>query len=228
MTRQRETAGHTARHARRAGSGGGRLSGILAAALGVLLMGGALALAPVSAAHAHDFLVDSDPAAGSTVTQPVTRVTLTFSDIVLDPNQDGSSSIVQVTDASGRHFETACAATQGRTVIAPVVLGDSGTYTVSFQIVSSDGHTVSDRYTFDYSQPEGSQQADGTDRSVCASGQQASPASPQADGQDDALAKREADASGLGTELAVVGGIFAVVVIGVIAALLLVRKKPRA
>ena len=203
------------------------LAAAAATAVGVVFAGGALALAPVTAAAAHDYLVDADPGAGSTVTTSVNKVTLTFSDVVLALGNDGSSSILQVTDADGRHYETACAVTQGRSVIAPVALGGAGTYTVTFQIVSSDGHTVSDDYAFDYRPPADAEPATGTERSVCAAAQQQSSAPTAAAGEDDAAASREAGEAAIGTVLTVVGIIFALVVAGVIAALILARKKPR-
>lgn len=225
MTRRRRGGTSGAPRGRAVSDRMRRLAGVVAGAIGVLLAGGALALAPVTAASAHDYLVDADPAAGSTVTRPVTKVTLVFNDVVLDLGKDGSSSILQVTDASGRHFETACAATQGRNVVAPVALGGAGAYTVAFQIVSADGHTVSDDYTFDYRPPAGAEPASGTERSVCATAQ-ASTVPPGT--QDDAADSRKSGSESLGTVLAIVGAIFVLVVAGVLAALLLARRKPGA
>ncbi|MDF2442865.1 MAG: copper resistance protein, partial [Subtercola sp.] len=91
----------------------------------VVLAAAGLALLPAGSASAHDFLISSSPAAGSTVTAPPSSVSLTFNDLVLDLSGDGSSSIVEVTgpDASTTHFETGCASILGRTVSVPVALG---------------------------------------------------------------------------------------------------------
>jgi copper resistance protein C len=110
----------------------------------------ALALVPVTSASAHDYLVDSSPKAGSTITTAPKDVSLTFDDIVLDLSGDGSSSLVQVTGPNGRHFETGCPKIEGRVVTTPVALGASGKYTVTWQIVSADGHVVSSSIQFDY------------------------------------------------------------------------------
>ncbi|MDQ1579417.1 MAG: copper resistance protein, partial [Microbacteriaceae bacterium] len=69
------------------------------AAVAFAVTAAALSLAPAASASAHDFLIGSSPAANSVQATPLSEVTLTFNDIVL--NIGGSSSIVQVTDASG-------------------------------------------------------------------------------------------------------------------------------
>src|SRR4051812_14509436 len=143
-----------------------RALGASIAALGVTA---ALALLPAAAVSAHDYVVSTDPAADSTVTTALDKVTLTFNDRVLDLSGDGASSLVTVTgpDASSRHFETGCATTADRMVSVPVALGEAGKYTVTYQIVSADGHTVSDSLAFSYQPPAGSAPAAGSDTSTC-------------------------------------------------------------
>jgi methionine-rich copper-binding protein CopC len=159
-----------------------------AAVVGVALATGAFALAGLSQgsgsdgalpASAHDYLVSSSPAAGSTVDAPPTEVTLTFSDVILDlgaaggagadastgsTSSAGGSSVVQVTgpDAAGTHFETGCATNAGRAVSVPVALGGSGQYTVTWRVVSADGHPVSDSIAFAYRAPAGATASAGT------------------------------------------------------------------
>ena len=158
---------------------------LAAAVAGAALATGALALAGLAQgsgpdgalpASAHDYLVSSSPAAGSTIDAPPAEVTLTFNDVILDlgtPGGDassgsasaaGGSSIVQVTgpDAQGTHFETGCATNSGRTVSVPVALGGSGQYTVTWRVVSADGHPVSDSIAFTYQAPAGATAAAGT------------------------------------------------------------------
>lgn len=157
-----ESAAHSRNECRRPGvgvgaeAGAGRRTGVgvgtaLAAALGVLAVA-VLALAPAPAASAHDYLVSSTPAANATVTSSVPTVSLTFDDIVLDDG--GHGALVQVTDAAGRNFETGCASVDGRTVSAPVALGEPGPYRVTWQVVSADGHPVSDSIQFTYRGPK--------------------------------------------------------------------------
>lgn len=124
------------------------------ATAGVVLVAAALALAPTAAASAHDYLVETSPASGATQTEPLTQVSLTFNDRVLDLTGDGKSAILQVT-SGGRYFETGCPTILDRSVTVPVTLGAAGTYTVDWQAVSADGHTVSGSYGFEYKPASG-------------------------------------------------------------------------
>ncbi|RIJ06457.1 copper resistance protein CopC, partial [Clavibacter michiganensis subsp. insidiosus] len=149
-------------------------------------------------ASAHDYLVSSSPAAGSTIDAPPSKVTLTFNDVILDLGTPGGaggdastgsgaaaggSSIVQVTgpDAQGTHFETGCATNSGRTVSVPVALGGSGQYTVTWRVVSADGHPVSDSIAFTYQAPAGATASAGTaDGPGCAAGEEGAAGSGEA------------------------------------------------
>ena len=141
---------------------------LLAAAAGVAAAV-VLALAPVAAADAHDYLVGSDPSADSTVTTALESVTLTFNDRVLDLSGNGSTNLLTVTgpDSATRHFETGCATIADTKLSAPVALGAAGTYTVTYQIVSADGHTVSSSYAFSYEPPAGATAAAGSEATPC-------------------------------------------------------------
>lgn len=136
----------------------------LTAVVAGLAAAAALALLPTAAASAHDYLVSSDPAADATVTTPPTAVTLTFNDRVLDY---GSNTKLEVTDAQKQHYETGCATVADRTVSAPLALGPAGQYTVTYQIVSADGHTVSESYAFQYQPPAGTAEAAGSATTPC-------------------------------------------------------------
>lgn len=198
----------------------------LLAALALAGGAAALALAPASAAAAHDYLVSSDPAAGSTVTAPIHTVKLTFNDIVLDLSGDGTSSIMQVTgpDGASRHFETGCAKAVGRVVTAPVALGGPGTYQVEWQIVSADGHTVSQKLNFTYRPPAGAPRATGTEsRPACGA-----PGAPSTAAATTApAANGSTDAGNLGIVIGLASGIIALAVIAVIIVLLTARRRPQ-
>jgi hypothetical protein len=70
--------------------------------------------------------------------------------------------IVTGPDASTRHSETACPRVDGRTVSAAVTLGASGRYTVTWRVVSADGHPVSDTFTFTFHRAPGTAPAAGS------------------------------------------------------------------
>lgn len=205
----------------------------------------ALALLPAVAASAHDYLVSSDPAADSTVTAPPSTVTLTFNDRVLDLAGDGSSTLLTVTgpDAAARHFETGCATVADRNVSAPVALGGAGSYTVTYQIVSADGHTVSNSYAFAYQPPAGAVEAAGSEKTACgaAAGGSATespaasdPATPEATaGGSQPLVTAStpeptaaANDSGLGLVIGIAVAIVVLAIIGVVIVVLTARRKP--
>jgi copper resistance protein C len=142
----------------------------VASAVAVIGLAVGAVLLNASSVSAHDFLVESSPASGSVQTAPLHRVSLTFNDIVLDLSHDGSSALLQVTGpgTSTRHYETGCPTIADRVVSAPVALGGPGRYTVTWQIVSADGHTVSDSIEFTYRPPAGVAESNGRDsRPTC-------------------------------------------------------------
>lgn len=204
-----------------------RMATVLAATGLTLAAAGVLAAIPAPSASAHDYLVSSSPAAGSTISESIAAVSLTFNDLVLNFNKDGSSAIVQVTgpDADTRHFETGCATISSRTITAPVRLGASGEYTITWRMVSADGHPVSDRITFNYLAPATSTPAPGIlTGTACAAANSAldpTHASPTDSGST--------TASDTGSALIIGGGI-TVVVLAVAAAawiVLAARRRDR-
>ena len=138
-----------------------RLLGVLAIA-GLGAATGALALAPAGPASAHDYVVSSTPAAGSTVDSPPTAASITFNDVILDLSGTGSSNVLEVTDAAGLHYEDGCSTTSGPTLTAGVALGAPGDYTMTYQAVSADGHTVSDAVPFTYAPAAGAAEGVGS------------------------------------------------------------------
>ena len=145
----------------------------------VLATAATLLAAPSSRAIAHDYLVSSSPAANSTVTTPVSRVSLTFDAVVLSYGRASTAVLVTGPGKGTRHFETSCAAIDGATVSASTALGGSGTYTVTWRVVSADGHPVSDSLRFTYRRPAGTRAAPGTPHGPsCGLGSGASPATP--------------------------------------------------
>ena len=141
----------------------------LTAALGALTLAGGLAGAVLVAgpASAHDYVVSTTPKADSTVDAAVKTVDVTFDDVVLDPQHDGSTTVLQVTDASGTHFESSCPTVSGRTITVPTALGAAGAYTVTWRVVSADGHPISGTFGFDYRPAAGVPSAAGQAGSPC-------------------------------------------------------------
>lgn len=131
-------------------------SGILAlVTLGIVV-------APVSAAVAHDNLLDASPGADETVTQ-LDDVDLTFSGELIDFSQ---ASFAQVQGPDGLFYESTCSSIDGNILTTPVRLGEPGVYTVVWNAVSSDGHPISESYTFTYA-PSGVEPGLGWDKPAC-------------------------------------------------------------
>ena len=203
----------------------------------------ALVLAPASVAAAHDYVVGSDPAADSTVTTPPESVTVTFNDRVLDLSGDGSTNLLTVTGpgTGTRHFETGCATVADTKVSAPVALGPAGSYTVTYQVVSADGHTVSSSYAFTYQPPPGTEAAQGTEASPCGATSTPTAAPTEAAGGSGGGSTAPATATAstpqptaassgtdLGLVIGIAIGIVLLAVVGVVIVLLTARRKPPA
>lgn len=126
------------------------LLGVAAGVLGVL----ALLANP---ALAHSYLRDSDPADGAVLAKAPARVTLTFS--------DGVRSTGLGVTASGPDGQIALQATAtDRRVVAqwPTDTG-SGRYSVSYRVVSVDGHVMSGKIAFQIDLAEAEASESGTD-----------------------------------------------------------------
>lgn len=114
-----------------------------------LLLAAMVVLVGGTTASAHDRLVSSDPANGATLVAVPAAVTLTFSDDVI---ADGT--FVKVT-ADGADLGELAVMVDGAVVTAalPADLAN-GSYEVTWQVTSADGHPVADVLTFTLAVPE--------------------------------------------------------------------------
>lgn len=116
----------------------------LGAAATALLAALALVLL-ASPAYAHDELIGSDPASGAQVDALPAEITLTFSGVLLD--EPGATEVV-VTDAAGNDLTASDPVLDGTRLTQPLQGDAAGEVTVIWRVVSSDGHPVSDQFTF--------------------------------------------------------------------------------
>jgi methionine-rich copper-binding protein CopC len=100
---------------------------------------------PASPAQAHDELLGSDPAADSTVDALPAQISFTFSGIIAP---DEGASEVSVTDAAGTEFADGAPSAQDNVLTQPLAGEASGTLTVLWKAVSSDGHPISGEFSF--------------------------------------------------------------------------------
>jgi copper transport protein len=113
-----------------------------------VLVGGvgiALVVASAAPAAAHASLQSSSPPANQVLTRPPAEVTLTFDEPV-EPGPGG----VRVLRSDGTNAASGPVEQRsGGTVLAVPVGGDgTGTYTVTWRVVSKDGHTILGSYVF--------------------------------------------------------------------------------
>jgi methionine-rich copper-binding protein CopC len=115
---------------------------LLALALVALTFGWALP------AFAHAQLVDSSPAVGATLHAAPTHVSITFDGDLIDLGTS-TSNLIQVTNQSGKRLDRGATRLSGATLDVDVTgLTASGIYTVTYSVVSEDGHPVSNSYQF--------------------------------------------------------------------------------
>lgn len=108
----------------------------------------ALTLAAVSPASAHDYAISSTPSDGSTITELPAEFSLNMSENMLDLDGAGNGFALQIVDGDGRFYGDGCLLVAGAVLSTPAALGAPGAYRMRWQIVSADGHPVSDEYDF--------------------------------------------------------------------------------
>ena len=129
----------------------------------VAVLVGIAVLAVAGPAQAHNYLVASTPSEGQTLTAlPDSFVITTNESLLVLDGQTGGFAL-QVTDAAGLHYETGCVTVEGPSMtMADPRLGAAGAYTVEWQVVSEDGHSVSGSIPFTWQPPAGAEPAEGS------------------------------------------------------------------
>ena len=138
-----------------------RLQGLLGAAVLACLIAGGIVLATASSAIAHDGLISTDPEADDTLTTSPPQITLTFSGELLDAE---GASLIEVVGENGRDITDGEPTIEG-TVLTQKLSEESGggTFTVRWRVVSSDGHPISDEYSYTVNGPASPGTGTGTD-----------------------------------------------------------------
>lgn len=113
----------------------------------------ALAVALILPAHAS--VIGSTPGAGDTVTEQPGTFSVVMNEEILSVDGAAGSNAIQVTDAEGLFYGDGCLAVEGDTASLEAQLGEAGDYAMTFQVVSADGHPVSDTIDFTFDPAEG-------------------------------------------------------------------------
>jgi methionine-rich copper-binding protein CopC len=104
----------------------------------------------VTSAIGHNVVVSTTPEAGSTVSDSPIDIRIVTNDQLLDLGGTGSGFAIVVRDAEGLYYGNGCVAIGDTEMSATAALGNSGDYTVTFQFVSADGHSLSDSFDFSF------------------------------------------------------------------------------
>lgn len=126
---------------------------ILAAGAASILIGASV-LGFAGPAFAHNFLVSSTPAAGQTLTTLPARFTITTNESLLDLSGHGAGFAFDIEDASHHFYGDGCVSVDGPSMSIAPTIGAAGKYRVVWQVVSADGHIVSNQYSFTWA-PQG-------------------------------------------------------------------------
>lgn len=193
----------------------------LAAALSAtaaLLLTGVLVALPAAPASAHNRVVASSPRADGTLTKLPRRFSITTDLPMLAIDGSTSAFALDVVDASGRHYGDGCIKVVDNVMSTRAELGRAGAYTVRWQLVSADGHTVSGGYPFTWAPASGVAPSAGyrTAQRCGASGAESSTA-PTGDGRGAAIP--------LADVLWIGGAIFVLLAVGGVVLVLLTRKR---
>ncbi|MDQ0614784.1 methionine-rich copper-binding protein CopC [Microbacterium sp. W4I4] len=106
-------------------------------------------LAVAAPASAHDELVSSSPAFDAQLTAAPEQVVLTFSGDLLALADDNNGTAMTVVDESGTDWVAGDPVINADTLTVPLKSGmPNGSFTVTWQVVSSDGHPTSGDYAF--------------------------------------------------------------------------------
>ena len=104
-------------------------------------------------AQAHNNLVSSTPREGETLTALPKDFVITTNGSLLNIEGNSSGFGLQVTDSAGKYYGDGCVTVDGSAVSTAAALGVAGAYTVTWQAVSTDGHTISDSFSFTWQPP---------------------------------------------------------------------------
>jgi len=193
---------------------------LLAAALGV-----AVVVAIAGPASAHNQIVSSTPAPNQTLTVLPARFEIETNDPLLDLGGTGRGFAFEIQDAAGRYYETGCVSIVDDSMFTEARLGAPGAYTVVYQLVSADGHTVSGRIPFTWAPSGGAPVTKGVAAPPGCHGA-AGPATP--DAADSGSEGGRNTAVPL-ADILWIGGILVAVALAVLITLLVVtRRRPGA
>ena len=201
------------------------------AVFGAAVVAGVLALS-AAPASAHNYVVDVGPAEGSVVTTQPESIFVTTNDALLDLDGTAASSGIQVSGPADAplYYGDGCVTVAGATAQTTAQLGAAGEYTVTWQVVSTDGHPISDDFTFDWQPGDDVPLAEGSATPPDCGGTAAETDTGVADtgadsGASDATSS-ESTASGGVSDVVWIASALGAVALAVTVVLLVLRRRP--
>lgn len=180
----------------------------------------AASLLGMNPATAHDELVSTNPTDGATLTEAPASLELTYSGDIMDV--DGANQ-VRVTNAAGESVTDGDPEVDGTVVTqALATAAADDTYTVTWRVVSSDGHPI--QGTFTYTVGQGGSATSATTQAATTGA--AEPSAENTGTSTPAASDPVSQASeGLSTPLKVVLALVAVAALGSALTVVLVKTK---
>ncbi|TXN31400.1 copper resistance CopC family protein [Lacisediminihabitans profunda] len=124
------------------------------AGFGTLVAVGAV-LGIAAPAQAHNYPIATTPTANETLTELPPKFSVTTNGTLLDIEGNDAGFALQVRDSAGRYYGDGCVSVDGPTLATDAALGAAGRYTITWQAISTDAHTVSDSFEFTWQPPAG-------------------------------------------------------------------------
>jgi methionine-rich copper-binding protein CopC len=195
--------------------------GLLAASTGLLAAAAVLVLA--GPASAHNQVISTTPAANATLTSLPSRFAVTTNLPLLDVSGDGEGFAFEIRSSAGSYYGDGCITIQDDAMSIKPAIGPAGTYTVIYQLVSQDGHTVSGSYPFTWKPPASFTPAT-AHRQPQNCGRAPLAASTATPGDPDAARSQSAPIA----DVLWIGGALVAVALAVVVAIVLVSRRRRA
>lgn len=187
----------------------------LGLAAGITLVG---AISVATPAMAHNYYIGSTPGTDEVLTVLPDEFIVTTNDNLLELDGAVGGFLMTVEGPDGLYYGDGCVSVHGPSVSMPAALGPAGDYTLEWQVISADGHTVSGTIPFQW-QPTAGQESvmQGTETIPNCGGPGMIPS-------DKSEASNNAEVS---TDILWIGGAILAVTLALVATLLLLRPKKK-
>jgi hypothetical protein len=118
-----------------------RTHAVIATALLTIVFG-----AGSASAFAHNVVEQRSPEPGSTITESPVTISIATNDEFFDLGGKSRGFGIVLLDANGVYYGGGCIDITERVMSTSVAFGEPGEYSIVYQIVSADGHSLSESY----------------------------------------------------------------------------------